>query len=313
MKKSSKRQLTYQIVLIFCFFLGAGCIFFPFVDISIPAIGVSYQKSGLHIIECLFKGDNDIRFLLSMTENSDYYAMLCRIFQGLLIGMVAVEIGSAIFISAVSNRKLKKTAIFCCGLQLAIDIAILSVLGIFLNGFPDTVISNLVSVSVNKKIEYGVWANFGVHIVALISAFVPMVNKTLFIDGDSSEKQKGEKERKKEKRYKKEQGKGTHAAGEMIGESGEYASAKISFKNTSEVIIGRDPELCNVRLESLDVGPVHCVVRFNRQTGKFFVMDYSKSGVYLNEKVRLPKEKWSNVGTNATLRIGDTDNIFRLR
>ena len=77
----------------------------------------------------------------------------------------------------------------------------------------------------------------------------------------------------------------------MIGESGEYASAKISFKNTSEVIIGRDPELCNVRLESLDVGPVHCVVRFNRQTGKFFVMDYSKSGVYLNEKVRLPKEK----------------------
>ena len=312
MKKSSKRQLTYQIVLIFCFFLGAGCIFFPFIDISVPALGVSYQKSGLRIIEYLFQMDNDMQFLLSITENADHYAMLYRTFQGLLIGMIVFEIGAAILISAVSNKKLKTISIFCSVMLLIIDGMLFCILGIFLKGFPDAIISNLVSVSVKKKIEYGIWVNLGIHIVTLLFSLVPVLNKKLFMDGNVSKETEGGKERKTaEKRYRTEKGNGV--VGELIGESGEYTSAKISFKNTPEIIIGRDPELCNIRLGSLDVEPVHCVVRFNRQTGKFFVMDYSKTGVYLNEKIRLPKEKWSNVGSNATLQIGNTDNIFRLR
>lgn len=312
MKKSSKRQLTYQIVLIFCFFLGAGCIFFPFIDISVPALGVSYQKSGLRIIEYLFQIDNDMEFLLSITENAAHYAMMYRIFQGLLISMIVFEIGAAIFISAISNKKLKTISISCCIIQFIIDGIILIVLVIFLKGFPDTIISNLVSISVKKKVEYGIWVNLGIHIVTLLVSLVPVLNKKLFMDGNGSKEIEDEKERKTTKKtYKTE--KGNRVVGELIGESGEYASAKISFRNTPEIIIGRDPELCNIRLGSLDVASVHCVVRFNRQTGKFFVMDYSKTGVYLNEKIRLPKEKWSNVGGNATLRIGNTDNIFRLR
>lgn len=305
--------MTYQIVLIFCFFLAAGCIFFPFIDISVPAIGLSYQKSGLHIVEYLFQIDNDMRVLLSLVENGERYAVLYKIFQGLLISTLVVEIGSAIVVSAVYGKKIKTVAVVCCVLEFALDAAIFSVLWLFLGGFPDTVISNMVSISVDKGIGYGIYANLGIHIVSFLLAMIPVFNKNIFSDQSSAKKRKKLDDGKTRKGYRTDQRRGYQAVGEMVGEAGEYASAKISFVNTPEIIIGRDPELCNVRLESLDVGQVHCVIRFNRQTGKFFIMDYSQSGVYLNGKTRLPKEIWSNVGSRAMFRIGNTDNIFRLQ
>ena len=317
MKRSSAKQLTYQIVLIFCFFLAAGCIFFPCIDISVPAIGLSYQKSGIHILEYLFQLDNDMRILLSLVERGDYYATLYQIFQGLLIFLVVFEIGGAIIISAVYGKKIKAVSITCCIIELMADAAIFAVMGLFLSGLPESIISNLVTISVNKGIGYGLYINLGVHVLTLGFALIPVFNKKIFADDNLKKRRRADNqrldERKTRREYRTNQQKGYQAVGEMIGESGEYASARISFANTPEIIIGRDPELCNIRLESLEVGQVHCVVRFNRQTGKFFVMDYSQSGVYLNEKVRLPKETWSNVGSRAVFRIGNTNNIFRLQ
>lgn len=313
MKKSNRKQLTYQIVLIFCFFLAAGCIFLPFIDISVPVIGLTYQKSGLHILEYLFQIDNDMQILLSLVENGNYYAMLYQIFQGLLIFLVVLEIGSAIVVSAVYGKKVKTVAIVCCVLELIADAAILGIVWMFLRGFPENIISNLITISVEKIIGYGLYANLGVHVLTLILALIPVFHKNIFDDRQSKNRRKQADERKTRKEYRAEQRKGYPVAGEIIGETGECASAKFSFAHTPEIIIGRDPELCNIRLDNPEVGQVHCVVRFNRQTGKFFIMDYSQSGVYLNGKIRLPKETWSNVGSRAVFRIGNTDNIFRLQ
>ncbi len=313
MKKSNRKQLTYQIVLIFCFFLAAGCIFLPFIDISVPVIGLAYQKSGLHILEYLFQIDNDMQILLSLAGNGDYCAMLYQIFQGLLIFLVVLEIGSAIVVSAVYGKKVKTVTITCCILELLTDAAILGSIVMFLGGFPETIISNLMTISVDKGIGYGLYANFGIHLVTFLFSLIPIVNKSIFDDRRAKNRRRQTDERTTKREYRSEQKKGYQASGEIIGEAGEYASARFSFAHTPEIIIGRDPELCNIRLDSPEVGQVHCVVRFNRQTGKFFIMDYSQSGIYLNGKVRLPKETWSNVGSRAVFRIGNTDNIFRLQ
>ncbi|MCI7812460.1 MAG: FHA domain-containing protein [Lachnospiraceae bacterium] len=314
MKKSSRRQLTYQVVLIFYFFLAAGCIFFPFINILVPAIGLMYQKSGLQILEYLFQVDSDMKILLSMVENGERCAMLYQIFQGLLIFLVVLEIGSAIAVSAVYGKKVKNVAIVCCVLELMTDAALFAVAWIFLREFPHSIISNMVTISVETSIGYGMYINSAVHLISFVFALIPVFVKDLFADSAAKGRTGKAKERGTRQGDRPERYRSSHQViGEMIGESGEYASARISFANTPEIIIGRDPEICNVCLESLDVGRVHCVVRFNRQTGKFFIMDYSQSGVYLNEKVWLPKETWSNVGSRAVFRIGNTDNIFRLQ
>lgn len=314
MKKSNRRQLTYQVVLIFYFFLAAGCIFFPFIDISVPAIGLIYQKSGLRILEYLSQIDSDMRILLSLMENGDRYALLYQVFQGLLIFLIVLEIGSAIVVSAVYGKKVKTVSITCCVLELLTDGAMFGVMWMLLRGLPESIISNGVTISVDKSIGYGMYINFAIHVINFLFALIPVFFKDLFLDSNTKNKKARANSRGVTQDHKKGKKKPSYQTiGEMIGESGEYASARISFANTSEIIIGRDPEICNVRLESLDVGQVHCVVRFNRQTGKFFIMDYSQSGVYLNEKVRLPKETWSNVGSRAIFRIGNTDNIFRLQ
>jgi Predicted integral membrane protein len=96
----------------------------------------------------------------------------------------------------------------------------------------------------------------------------------------------------------------------LVGVQGEYAGARFPIEPGEKLVVGRDSSRCNVILASKQVSRLHMTVEY--VDGKFQVVDYSTYGTFELEQGRLPKEVQVSVMEGARLRLGNSDEVFRL-
>lgn len=94
--------------------------------------------------------------------------------------------------------------------------------------------------------------------------------------------------------------------------AGEYAGAVLPVKAGEDITIGRDPQRANmVVTASAAVSGLHCRIRYDAQTGRYLVIDYSSNGTFLNNE-RLTREKAAYASVGAVVKLADGAVLLRL-
>lgn len=85
--------------------------------------------------------------------------------------------------------------------------------------------------------------------------------------------------------------------------SGEYKGATVDVD--SNIIVGRDPKLCQLVLNGDQISRKHCKVSFNSKTGKYLVTDYSTNGTYYENGKRLDENVTSEIEAGTIIQLGN--------
>ena len=102
--------------------------------------------------------------------------------------------------------------------------------------------------------------------------------------------------------------------GAIEGLSGDYKGASINLKPGEKLIIGRDPQSCNIVLssEKKDISRTHCSVKYDPYTDSFKVIDMSSNGTFVNGQ-RLIKDQEMQFQAGTVLSLGSGENQFKLK
>ena len=101
--------------------------------------------------------------------------------------------------------------------------------------------------------------------------------------------------------------------GIIVGVRGSFYGKSVVLESDSAVVIGRDPQMANIIIESEFnyVSRKHCIIRFNRQKDLYEVFDCSTNGTFYNKK-RLTPASYNELPHGAVIGIGSAANLFRL-
>ena len=102
--------------------------------------------------------------------------------------------------------------------------------------------------------------------------------------------------------------------GAIEGITGDYKGATINLKPGEKIMIGRDPQSCNIVLssEKKDISRTHCSVKYDPYTDSFKVIDMSSNGTFVNGQ-RLIKDQEMQLKAGTVISLGSGENQFRLK
>lgn len=105
----------------------------------------------------------------------------------------------------------------------------------------------------------------------------------------------------------------TEVPGTIVGIKGVPQGLKIPLKKKEQVIIGRNPDMCNLVIDDrlCCVSRRHCVVRFDYEKDLYEIYDCSRNGTYCNGK-KLRKNTVTETMRGTVLCLGSPDVLFRL-
>ncbi|MBE5954096.1 MAG: FHA domain-containing protein [Lachnospiraceae bacterium] len=92
--------------------------------------------------------------------------------------------------------------------------------------------------------------------------------------------------------------------------SGAYKGARIDVD--SNIIVGRDPNTCQLIMDGEQVSRKHCKISFNPKTGKYLVTDYSTNGTYYTNGKRLDENVTSELDSGTIILIGKNGDKLKL-
>jgi TM2 domain-containing membrane protein YozV len=100
----------------------------------------------------------------------------------------------------------------------------------------------------------------------------------------------------------------------LIGIIGEYRNSEINMMNDT-FTFGRDLKNCQILFNSAKsfISRVHCAVKFNKNTGKFNIIDYSSNGTYLINGSRLTREVNIELESGSGFYFGNRNEVFEVR
>lgn len=98
-------------------------------------------------------------------------------------------------------------------------------------------------------------------------------------------------------------------AGSLIFLRGEYIGVFLWLKKKEVIILGRDPNCCNLIFEALEISRKHCAIRFDEKEKVYYLIDYSKNGTFLAEG-RMEKDKERAILPGSRVRIGEEEFIL---
>lgn len=104
------------------------------------------------------------------------------------------------------------------------------------------------------------------------------------------------------------------SSGTLIFYGGSCAGYRIPVQNGEEIVIGKDPAVCQVVIgkEYGKVSRKHCGVRYDASQGIYVVTDYSSNGTFVVNGQRLASQQPSYLQAGTTLNLAKTDNTFQL-
>lgn len=105
----------------------------------------------------------------------------------------------------------------------------------------------------------------------------------------------------------------TELTGAMICVKGSNIGSMITLQSDKKVIVGRDSEISNYVIHDPKVSRKHLEITYIASINKYLVEDYSTNGVFLKNGSRLEKNKEYYLPPMTELRLGNGDNIYKLR
>ncbi len=94
--------------------------------------------------------------------------------------------------------------------------------------------------------------------------------------------------------------------------SGELQGTTIPLKNQDSIVIGRDPSISNIILNSKDISRRHCEIQYNSSDRCYYICDYSSYGVRVNGQ-QIPKNNPVRCNSGARVSLANGRNEFILR
>ena len=111
----------------------------------------------------------------------------------------------------------------------------------------------------------------------------------------------------------REEFQGEEEKGYLYGVTGEYAGVKLSIDDGKSVIIGRNPQECNLIVKGRQVSRKHCSVTYAPDQDRYLFVDYSSNGTYLSEDdSRLPSYRELVLRPGTTVYLGTREISFCL-
>ena len=104
----------------------------------------------------------------------------------------------------------------------------------------------------------------------------------------------------------------SEVTGALICIRGEMAGQMLSLPCDKKMLIGRDSDVCSFVLSDIKVSRKHLEISYIGTVNKYKVTDFSKNGTYLGDGTRLQKNKEYYLPPMTELRLGSSDNIYKL-
>lgn len=102
-------------------------------------------------------------------------------------------------------------------------------------------------------------------------------------------------------------------SGRIFGISGEYAGQEIPIGHMETIVIGRNPNECNIVLTGNKVSRKHCSIMYNSDSNRYSITDYSSNGTYqVADRKRFANYGTEEVPAGTEIYLGDESNSFRL-
>ena len=99
--------------------------------------------------------------------------------------------------------------------------------------------------------------------------------------------------------------------GKLCGVQGEMKDAELTLEKGEYILIGRDPSICNLVLNSSKVSRQHVTVEFDGE--KFYITDHSTNGTFDVEKGQFAKEQRTPVSSGTYIQLGNGGDIFQVK
>ncbi len=96
------------------------------------------------------------------------------------------------------------------------------------------------------------------------------------------------------------------------GVRGEYAGATIPMEPDREVKIGRNANMVNIVINSEKVSHVHCGVTYSSRDNCYYVTDYSRNGVFLENGSRIAASVPVRCERGTVISLSSGENAFTL-
>ena len=108
-----------------------------------------------------------------------------------------------------------------------------------------------------------------------------------------------------------EPGRSGQKEGMLIGVRGAYKGYRFPICDGETIMIGRDPQFCQIVLEDKGTSRKHCAVRYNAADHNYSIVDYSSNGVYDQEGARLQPGIMDIMQIGEEFRIGASADVFQ--
>lgn len=100
--------------------------------------------------------------------------------------------------------------------------------------------------------------------------------------------------------------------GRLTGITGEYSGVSLPVEDGQELVLGKDPAVCNIVLgkDSDFISHKHCGIRYIAASNTYILMDYSKNGVFDEQGNALHSNMQLYPG--AVIVLANKENMFRV-
>lgn len=101
--------------------------------------------------------------------------------------------------------------------------------------------------------------------------------------------------------------------GEIIGVSGTMQGAEIVLNPGENLIVGRDPSVCQLILENAKISRKHFQVGYNQAAEKYHIECYSKNGVHLSDNRTIMAFQGLDVERGTKIVLADGKEVLLLK
>lgn len=161
-------------------------------------------------------------------------------------------------------------------------------------------------VTIQYRIKY--YRLFGMDTHLVLVSLIPGLNAinavidallayTKALDGKGAENKAGEQSAEQ---------------GRLTGITGEYSGVSLPVEDGQELVLGKDPAVCNIVLgkDSDFISHKHCGIRYIAASNTYILMDYSKNGVFDEQGNALHSNMQLYPG--AVIVLANKGNMFRV-
>ncbi len=89
--------------------------------------------------------------------------------------------------------------------------------------------------------------------------------------------------------------------------SGVYGYAEFPFEKDKPIVIGRNPDLCNIIIQSEKVSRKHCTISYDEATGQYRITDHSTNGTFISGRGKMKSNSTLMIPSGTKICLGEKE------